>query len=165
MCVTGAGGLIYNSITCTSVWYIFTSSTFILTAPMMWSKHWLIDTPLPPLLVCIVTGTTLPRTDSWLCQKRARLDDVPALILVVGPLGTTSNSGVPGSLRLRWKKKVTWRHLNFKTPTYKPVSQHLNLHYIILLLQHSHLYLFLLHQGKNTKLNNFYFNFQVDLQL
>lgn len=58
-----------------------------------------MDTPLPPLLVCIVTGTTLPRTESWLCQKRVRLDEVPALTLVVGPLGTISNNGVPGSLR------------------------------------------------------------------
>ena len=47
----------------------------------------------------MVTGTTLPRVDRWLCQKRARLDDVPELILVVGPLGTTNNKGVPGSLR------------------------------------------------------------------
>lgn len=30
----------------------FTSNTLILTAPIMWSRHWLIDTPLPPLLVC-----------------------------------------------------------------------------------------------------------------
>lgn len=82
----------------------FTSNTLILTAPIMWSRHWLIDTPLPPLLVCIVTGTTLPRTDRWLCQKRARLDDVPELILVVGPLGTTNSKGVPGSFRFKTKK-------------------------------------------------------------
>lgn len=84
-----------------------TSKTFILTAPIMWSKHWLIDTPLPPLLVCMVTGTTFPRTDKWLCQKRARLDEVPEQMLVVGPLGTTKSKGVPGSLRFEEKDKNT----------------------------------------------------------
>ena len=47
----------------------------------------------------MVTGTTFPRTDKWLCQKRARLDEVPEQMLVVGPLGTTKSKGVPGSLR------------------------------------------------------------------
>ena len=48
---------------------LHTSNTLVRTAPIMCSRHCVMATPLPPLAVCMVTGTTLPRLASWLFQN------------------------------------------------------------------------------------------------